>query len=515
MVTKAQIRAYDAVIIGGGHNGLVCAGYLARAGLKVAVVERRHIVGGACVTEEFSPWLSQFLLRLSGRVAGARGDPRSGSCTARAGDSGTPGRHLQPPARWLDISSCWPTRPRSRRSFRPATAPPMRNFGAAGPRGGGDAGDRARTRARHDRRLGRTAAGPPRGLAPAPACRAEDRAEFAALMLKSLGDFLDERFENEAFKGVYGFKGLVGNMASPYATGSAYVLLHHVFGEVNGKRGKWGQPRGGMGAITQAMQKSLEARGGAGLRGQGVREVIVERGPRGRRGAGDGRHAARASWHRASIRGCCFCGCSTRALAGARGFRRRMEAWRCRSGTFRMNVALSELPDFTARPGKEVQRHHQGTVTIAPSLPYLERAYDDARHKGWSETPVISMCIPPPSTPNLPQGAAHRRAVLPAFQPGSARGRGNWHDHRDEVARWSSTRSGSMRPTFPAAVTGLQGAHAARSGRGIRAGGRRHLPRRDASRSAFQPAPGAGGGRLHDPVKGLFQCGRARIRAAG
>jgi phytoene dehydrogenase-like protein len=79
-----------------------------------------------------------------------------------------------------------------------------------------------------------------------------DRGDFAALMLKSLGDFLDERFENAAFKGVYGFKGLVGNMASPYTTGSAYVLLHHVFGEVNGKRGRWGQPRGGMGAITQA-----------------------------------------------------------------------------------------------------------------------------------------------------------------------------------------------------------------------------------------------------------------------
>ena len=501
-------HTYDAVIIGGGHNGLTCAGYLAKAGMKVAVVERRHIVGGACVTEEFHPGfrnsscsylvgllapeviadleLHRHGLEILERTGGTLSVlPDGGSIELTTDKAGIMDQlaHTSPSDAdaYAELSSLLDVAATVMRAVARERPPEMT----------GGWGQLLQTG-----KVGLHL----RHLSPG------QRADFAALMLKSLADFLNERFDNEAFKGVYGFKGLVGNMASPYAIGSAYVLLHHVFGEVNGKRGKWGQPRGGMGGITQAMQASLEARGGDVWLGKGVREVIVEKG----RAAGvalDDGTVLRAPIVASSVnpRLLFLEMLDTSTLDST--FVRRLRNWRCRSGTFRMNIALSELPDFTARPGRDLQAHHTGTIAIAPSLDYLERAYDDARHEGWSRRPVISMCIPTTIEPELAPDGAHIAGLFcQHFNPDLPDGR-SWDDHRDEVAKLVIDTIGDYAPNFPGSVLGYSALTPLdlETEYGLVGGdifhGEMHLDQ------LFSLRPAAGHAAYTSPIRGLFQCG--------
>ena len=176
-------------------------------------------------------------------------------------------------------------------------------------------------------------------------------ASCLGLFVKSAGDYLDAWFESAPIKAAYGFDGIVGNYASPYSAGSAYVLLHHVFGEVNGKKGAWGHAIGGMGAITQAMAKAAAARGVDIRIASPVREMLVESG----RAVGVVTEAGEAIRARSVVSNL-----NPKLLYGSlidpavlpQDFRERISRWRCGSGTFRMNVALSELPDFTALPGR-------------------------------------------------------------------------------------------------------------------------------------------------------------------
>jgi phytoene dehydrogenase-like protein len=498
-------ETYDAIIIGAGHNGLVCAGYLARAGMKVAVVERRAIVGGACVTEEFFPGfrnsscsylvgllapevirdleLARHGLEILERAGGTFSPLPDGSYFELLADKASVRAQLSKAdaAAYDELSALLDRAALVMRAIARERPPNMTG-------GWGELLQSVRA-GRHLRHLTK-----------------QDRGDFAALMLQSLGDFLDERFENEAFKGVYGFKGLVGNMVNPYATGSAYVLLHHVFGEVNGKRGKWGQPRGGMGAITQALQASLEAKGGTVLTGSGVQEVMVEKGRV--RGValenGTMLHAGRivSGVHPQLL----FLNMLDPALFEPK-FMRKIKAWRSRSGTFRMNVALSELPDFTARPGRELQLHHLGTVTIAPSLQYLERAHDDARAFGWSRKPVISMCLPTTIDPALAPGGRHIAGLFcQHFAPTLPDG-ASWHSHREEAAKQVIDTISEYAPNFGSSVLGYKALTPLdlEQEYGLVGGdifhGEMHLDQ------LFSLRPTAETSDYTTPVRGLFQCG--------
>ena len=170
------------------------------------------------------------------------------------------------------------------------------------------------------------------------------------LFAKSAADYLDGWFECDPIKAVLGFDAVVGNYASPYTPGSAYVLLHHCFGEVNGKKGIWGHAIGGMGAITQAMAKAAREHGAEIETRAAVREVIVEKG----RAAGvvldDGRTHPRARGGLEPQSEAALRAAGSRTALPPK-FLSRMKRWKCGSGTFRMNVALSELPSFTALPG--------------------------------------------------------------------------------------------------------------------------------------------------------------------
>jgi phytoene dehydrogenase-like protein len=275
------------------------------------------------------------------------------------------------------------------------------------------------------------------------------------LFAKSAGDWLDHWFESDPVKALFGFDSIVGNYASPYTPGTAYVLLHHAFGEVNGKKGVWGHAIGGMGAITQAMAKSARARGVEIRTGCAVSGILLDKG----RAAG----VVTANGERLDAR-VVVSNLNPRLLytrlvdpaALPDDFLRRMRAWRCGSGTFRMNVALSELPDFSCLPGKEKAEHHASGIIIAPTLQYMERAYHDARAHGWAREPIVEMLIPSTLDPTLAPPGQHVASlfcqhVAPELPDGAS-----WDAHREQVADLMIATVTRYAPNFGRAVLGRQ-----------------------------------------------------------
>ncbi len=252
---------------------------------------------------------------------------------------------------------------------------------------------------------------------------------------------------------VLGFDGVVGNYASPYTPGSAYVLLHHVFGEVNGVKGAWGHAIGGMGAITQAMAKSAQAAGVEIRTGCGVREVLVEDG----RAVGVVTAGGDIEHARAIVANVNPKLLYERLLAPDQvppATRERMRNWRCGSGTFRMNVALGRLPDFTCLPG--VGDHLTAGIILAPSLDYMDRAYLDARAYGWSREPIVEMLIPSTLDDTLAPPGQHVASlfcqhVAPTLPDGAS-----WDAHREEVADLMIATVERYAPGFKASVLGRQ-----------------------------------------------------------
>jgi phytoene dehydrogenase-like protein len=264
---------------------------------------------------------------------------------------------------------------------------------------------------------------------------------------------LDEVFESDLVKALFGFDAVVGNYASPYAAGSAYVMLHHAFGEVNGKKGVWGHAIGGMGAITQAMARAAGLHGAEITLDAGVREVIVERG----RAVGvilDNGETVRARYIAASVNPKLL---YTRLLpSGAlpADFLARIKNWRNGSGTFRMNVALSALPSFTALPG--AGDHLTAGIILAPSLGYMDRAWQDARDQGWSRAPIVEVLIPSTLDETLCPPGQHVASLFCQHVAPELSGGRSWDDHREEVADLMIATVDTYAPGFSQSVIGRQ-----------------------------------------------------------
>jgi phytoene dehydrogenase-like protein len=259
----------------------------------------------------------------------------------------------------------------------------------------------------------------------------EDKRLLLDLFTKSAADYLAQWFESEVVKGALAFDGIVGAYASPYAPGTAYLLLHYAFGEVNGQAGVWGHAIGGMGAITQAMARVAEARGAVIRTDAPAACLIVEN------GKAAGVHLQ--SGERVSARAVAA-NVPPKLLfrdllpdgAVEPELRRRFTCMKSGSGAFRMNVALSELPDFTCRPGRNLQDHHGSGIIIGPTVAYLERAYLDARAHGWSRKPVIEMVIPSTRDPTLAPAGKHVASLFVQYvAPHLPEGR-NWDEAKDE-----------------------------------------------------------------------------------
>src|SRR5262249_54902298 len=233
--------------------------------------------------------------------------------------------------------------------------------------------------------------------------------------------------------------------------GSAYVLLHHAFGEVNGKRGTWGHALGGMGAITQAMAKEARSRDVEISTGVEVAAVRVRSGAAAGVALADGTELdARAVVGAINPR-LLYLKLVERDALDA-DFRARIERWTCASGTFRMNVALSELPDFTAAPGRQLQPHHQSGIIMAPSLRYMERAYFDAREHGWSRAPIVEMLTPSTVDSSLaPEGRHVGSLFCQHFNPVLPDGR-SWDEARQAAADMVIETVNRHAPNFKASV---------------------------------------------------------------
>ncbi|MDH3475945.1 MAG: NAD(P)/FAD-dependent oxidoreductase [Rhodospirillales bacterium] len=503
---------YDVIVIGAGHNGLTCAGYLARAGLKVKVVERRHVVGGAAVTEEFHPGFrnsvcSYVVSLLNPGVIRDLELERHG-LTILDRDSGSfaalpDGQYLQvardPALARAEIAKFSAKDAAAYDAFdaeigemaellREIVLQPAPNLGGGWP----DLWQALKLGNRL-RRL-----------------QAKQQATLAELMTMSVGDYLERWFESDPLKGVFAFEGIVGNMVSPYHPGTAYVLLHHAFGEVNGRTAAWGHAKGGMGAITQAMARSAEAHGAEIEVLAPVREVIVEGGPGAARAKGvvleDGRSLRARLVSANTDPKLLFLKLLDPGLL-PEDFRRRMAGWRCRSGSFRMNVALSELPRFCGLSEEEARPKLNGTIDICPSIAYAERAYDDAKAGAWSSEPVISMCLPSLLDDSLAPAGCHVMSLFcQHFNPELSDGR-SWDDVKEQVADLVIETVTRAAPNFRQAVVGRQVLSPLDLERefGLTGGdifhGALHLDQ------IYSLRPAAGYADYRMPVKGLYLCG--------
>jgi phytoene dehydrogenase-like protein len=495
-------RKLDAVIIGAGHNGLVCAFYLARAGLKVRIVERRDVVGGAAVTEEFHPGfrnsvasytvsllqpkvirdmklvdhgytvierpISNFLpqedggyLKLGGGLARTQAEFR---------------RFSEHDARVLPDYY----------DMLEGVADVLRDLALKSPPNVGDGVKTLIDGALQGRSLMRLSLSQQR--------------DVLDLFTKSARTFLDSWFESEAVKAAFGFDAVVGNYASPDTPGSAYVLLHHVFGEVNGKKGAWGHSIGGMGAITEAMAKvcraagveiSLEAPvsrvlvdGGrvVGVRLESGEEVMADRvianvGPK-------------LLYERMFDEG---------DLAPE--FRRRVKGFKAGSGTFRMNVALSELPRFTCLP--EPGEHHQSGIIIAPTLDYMDRAFLDAKQFGWSRKPIVEMLIPSTVDDSLAPPGQHVASLFcQQFAPDH-----DWDADEDAAADTIIDTVEILAPGFRASILGRQVLSPKGLERKFGLVGGDIMHGHMSLDQLWAARPVLGHGAYRGPLKGLYMCG--------
>ncbi|HEV2363732.1 MAG TPA: NAD(P)/FAD-dependent oxidoreductase [Caulobacteraceae bacterium] len=499
---------YDALIIGGGHNGLACAFYLARAGKKVRVLERRNVVGGAAVTEEFHPGFrnsvaSYAVSLLNPKVIADMELARHGlkvvlrplSYFAPRDD----GRYLildRDPARSRREVSRWSERdaerlPQFHRRLDGAVDL-LRSLLLKTPvNAGGGLKDLVT------------------GLGLANRVRAlglEGQADLLDLFTKSAGEILDLWFESAPLKGLLGFDAIVGNYASPYTPGSAYVLLHHVFGEANGVRGAWGHAIGGMGAITQAMARGCEEAGVEISLETAVSEVAVASGKARGVVLEDGRElGARVVVSNLNPK-LLFARMVDRGHLPER-FTERIDAWRCGSGVLRMNVALSELPNFTALPGVDPAEHHGASIIIAPSLEYLDQAYMDARQYGWARRPAIEMHIPSVIDDSLaPQGAHVASLFCQQFAPSLDDGRG-WDTAREEAADLVIDTVTAYAPNFRQSVLGRMVLTPLDLERKFGLVGGDIFHGALGLDQLYSARPALGFADYRTPIKGLYQCG--------
>ena len=448
----------DVAIIGAGHNGLTCAAYLASAGLKVTVVERRKVLGGAAVTEEFHPGFRNSVAAYTVSLL----NPKiiADLCLAEHGLKiverraqnflpAPDGSHLLT-AEDRSLASIARLSQRDAEAFPQFTqklgaiadvlrafvlrAPPnlVEGFGAAAIRETFN----ALTSAKILRQLS-----------------LQQSRDLLDLFTRSAGEMLDERFESDLVKALFGFDAIVGTYASPYAAGSAYVMLHHAFGEVNGRKGAWGHAIGGMGAITQAIARAARQRGADIKLDNGVREIIVE----GDCVAGvvlDDGEALRAKYIASGVNPKLLYTRLIPAQALPEDFLDRIKNWRNASGTFRMNVALSALPSFTALPG--AGDHLTAGIILGHSLVYMDRAHADARAYGWSREPVIEVLIPSTLDDTLAPRGRHVASLFcqhaaPVLPDGTS-----WDAHREEAADLMIATVDKYAPGFAASVMARQ-----------------------------------------------------------
>ena len=422
------MQRYDAIVIGGGHNGLVHAAYLARAGKKVVVLERRPILGGATVTEELYPGFK--FLTGSYLISLLRPDVVRELSLARHGLEIMPLESTFMPLPDGNYLADWPDHDRTREEIArhsPRDADAYGEYAVAMRRialavkplldmtppnpASNDARDK-QAMAMIGERL-----------------RAMPRDDFhllARLMTMSAADFLDEWFEGEALKGTKCTSGIIGTFLGPRSPGTGYVLLHHYIGEIDGVHRAWGFARGGTGALSQAIASAARAAGAEIRVSAPVARVLVKNGEA--VGVvlenGDELYAGRVISN-ADAKTTFLKLVEPSELPGE--LLSDIRRYRTASPACKVNLALSGLPHFTALP-KGNEALLRGSIEIAPSIDYVEQAYDDAKYGGWAGRPFMDALIPSLLDPGMAPPGNHVMSLF--VQYASSELEGGWTDEK-------------------------------------------------------------------------------------
>jgi phytoene dehydrogenase-like protein len=416
---KPMSEIYDAIIVGGGHNGLVTAGYLARAGLKVLVLERRTTLGGACVTEEVWPGykvstLSYLCSLLQPRIIqelqleqfGYQIYPKDPSFFTAFPD----GRHIfffRDQKKTLEQFAKFSKRdaeyfPQYEQELEHLAewvekllmqTPPnivqrrVSDLLALGKLG------------LHTLKLGD--AGLVRNI---------------RIMTQSVRDFLEERFESEEIKTTLATDGVIGSNGGPSTPGTAYILLHHVMGGATGVRGLWGFVRGGMGAISQALAASAVSRGAEIRTSAEIAQIIVRDGEAQGVVLSNGDELrARMVISNADPKRTFLSLMEARHLEP--DFRREIENIRCEGASVKINLALDDLPNFRAFPTEGLGLPHKTTMHVCPSMDYIDRAWEDASQGRPSTNPMLECTIPTAYDDSIAPKGKHIMCVFAQFAP--------------------------------------------------------------------------------------------------
>ena len=449
-------KHYDAVVVGGGHNGLVCSFYLASAGLKVRVLERRSIVGGAAVTEEFHPGFknstaSYTVSLLNPAVIKDMYLKENGLEIIKR-----PISNFLPinDSEYLKVGGSLESTQKEFQKFSEKDANILPEYY----RRIENVADVLRdltTKTPLNLKGGYiNIAKTIFDLVPIARKTNELQEDLFNLFTKSAKDFLDSWFESDHIKACFGFDSIVGNYASPETPGSAYVLLHHVFGEVDGEKGAWGHAVGGMGSITQAMKIACEEKGVEISTNAPVKKILIKNNKANGVMLEDGTQIF-ADKVISNLNPKLLFKKLVDENDVEQEYRRKILNYKCGSGTFRMNVALSELPDFNCIPGKEISEHHKSGIVIAPTLTYMDQAFTDAKQYGWSKNPIVEMLIPSTVDSTLaPEGKHVASLFCQQFAPTLPDNK-SWHEEKANAANTIIETVNKFAPNFKESILGM------------------------------------------------------------
>jgi phytoene dehydrogenase-like protein len=512
--------SFDAIVIGGGHNGLVAAAYLARSGARTLVLEARDTAGGAATTEAPWPDAPEFRVTRLSYVMGVmpptiisdldlprhgykvfpmgpyyQAFPEGGSIKLYADDAQ---RNYEEVSKWsrrdADAMPRWDAWLEGLADVLGPlllTVPPK-----LGSRRPGDLAETLRLAWRQ------------RGLS------VRTVADVTRLMTMSIADLLDDWFESPQVKGALAVNGVIGTWAGPYEPGTAYVMAHHSIGDIgDGHLGNWGFQEGGMGAVADAIASAARQEGATVRTGARVARVLLEGGRAAGVVLGNGEEI-RARVVVTSLHP------QTAFLAHVGrenlpdDFVRDIERWKSRSGVVKINLALAELPDFTANPGTSLGEHHTGSVEMAPSMEYIERAFQDARNGRPAARPFSDGVIPTAFDQTLCPEGTHIMSLFTQWVPAG------WsaEPHTEELQAYADRMIDSyneVAPNFKSSIlhTDIVGPYEMEHEYGLIGGNIFHGELSLEQLFHMRPAPGYADYRT--PVPGLYYASSATHAGGG